>query len=481
MNEIRAVTFLERTVARFRKAWREAGAPPRVVPVVAPRPDLPVDDAVHIREQMRVCLEAVGGEVSARGRAADLGRTYLSLNEVGRERFLRILADEFDTDPDAVDRAAERLQQAGDPAARRAAEHTLRTTLEAPRVKLLTQFNGLAEGVKFLVDMRAELLRLVRAKPDSGLGALEADLRGLLAAWFDVGFLELRRITWNAPASLLEKLAAYEAVHAIQSWQDLKNRLDSDRRCFAFFHPRMPEEPLIFIEVALVRGLADNVQALLDEAAPATDLRDANTAIFYSISNAQAGLAGISFGGFLIKRVVDLLQGEFPGLKSFATLSPIPGYLRWLDGRLAGEGGADLLEESEWAALRALPAPIADTAALRDVLKAGDWAADENRRSALKAPLTRLCAHYLLEVRRPKGGALDPVAHFHLSNGARLERLNWLGDRSEKGRRESAGLMINYLYRLGEIESNHETYTAQGQVAAAPAIRGLLDAKNRAS
>ncbi|MFO0997131.1 MAG: malonyl-CoA decarboxylase [Alphaproteobacteria bacterium] len=476
MNEARPASFFERTVARFRRAWREVTEAPRAAPAPPmPRPDLPVDDAAHIREQMRVCLEAAGGEVSARARAADLGRTYLALNETGRERFLRILADEFDTDPATVDRAVERLRQANDPRQRRAAEQGLRSALEAPRVRLLTQFNGLAEGVKFLVDMRAEILRLARANPASNLAALESDLRGLLAAWFDIGFLELRRITWNAPAALLEKLAMYEAVHAIQSWQDLKNRLDSDRRCFAFFHPRMPEEPLIFIEVALVRGLADNVQTLLDEAAPATDLRSADTAIFYSISNAQAGLAGISFGGFLIKRVVDLLQAEFPGLATFATLSPIPGFLRWLDERLAAEGGAALITDGEWAALRALPASIADTAVLRAVLKAAGWAEDSAMRDALKGPLTRLCAHYLLEARRPRGGALDPVAHFHLSNGARMERLNWLGDRSEKGLRESAGLMINYLYRLGEIEANHEAYTAQGQLAAVPAIRALLN------
>jgi malonyl-CoA decarboxylase len=253
----------------------------------------------------------------------------------------------------------------------------------------------------------------------------------------------------------------------------MKNRLDSDRRCFVFFHPRMPEEPLIFIEVALVRGLADSVQTLLDESAPASDLTSADTAIFYSISNAQAGLAGISFGGFLIKRVVDLLQAEFPGLQSFATLSPIPGYLRWLDERLAAPGGGALLEASEWISLRALEPPVGDAAVLRAALKEGQWAGDERRQAAFKSPLMRLCAFYLLDARRLKGGALDPVAHFHLSNGARMERLNWLGDRSEKGLRESAGIMINYLYRLQDIEANHEAYTAQGQLAVASAIRSL--------
>ena len=203
-------------------------------------------------------------------------------------------------------------------------QRELRTALNAPRIKLLTQFNALPEGVKFLVDMRAELLRFGRE--DRGLVGLEADLKGLLAAWFDIGFLELKRITWDSPAALLEKLSVYEAVHQVRSWTDLKNRLDSDRRCFAFFHPRMPSEPLIFVEVAMVSGMAADVQALLDVKAPVIDPRSADTAIFYSISNAQRGLAGISFGGFLIKRVVDQLSAEFPKLKTFATLSPIPGF-----------------------------------------------------------------------------------------------------------------------------------------------------------
>ena len=272
---------------------------------------------------MRACLEGRGGEVTARARATALGRAYLSLEEAGRLRFLKMLAEEFDVDRDAVDAAAAALTTATDPADRRKAEHRLREALEAPRVRLLTQFNALPDGVKFMVDMRAELLRMSRDEPS--LRGLEADLKRVLANWFDVGFLELRRITWRSPALLLEKLIAYEAVHEIRGWTDLKNRLDSDRRCYAFFHPRMPDEPLIFVAVALVTGMADNIHDLLDEDSPVADPDAADTAIFYSISNAQQGLAGISFGNFLIKRVVDDLSGEFKNLKTFATLSPIPG------------------------------------------------------------------------------------------------------------------------------------------------------------
>jgi malonyl-CoA decarboxylase len=321
--------------------------------------------------------------------------------------------------------------------------------------------------------MRAELLRLRGSDP--ALDALETDLRNLLASWFDIGFLELRRITWDASAVLLEKLIAYEAVHAIRGWEDLKNRLDSDRGCFAFFHPSMPEEPLIFVEVALVDGLADNIHHLLDEVAPVGDAGDANTAIFYSISNAQRGLVGISFGGFLIKRVADHLAAEFKGLKTFATLSPIPGFMPWLAGRAAGEGkGAPgLLTKADLRALAALAPPVEGLAGLVGLLGGGEWARDAETAEALEAPVMRLGAHYLMGERRAGARALDPVAHFHLANGTRMERLNWLADTSPKGLANSAGMMVNYQYRLGEIEANHEAYTADHEISASSQIRGL--------
>ena len=243
----------------------------------AVKPDLTsASDIDQLREQMRSCLEARGGEVSARGRAAGLGRTYLELDHKGRERFLKTLAEDFGVDDDQVSSELAAMQEI-EPHEREAAYSSLRLALEPGRLKLLTQFNGLPEGVKFLVDLRADLSRLT--KKSAAFRSLDGDLRRLLASWFDIGFLNCR-IRWESPASLLEKLIAYEAVHEIRSWDDLKNRLDSDRRCFAFFHPRMPDEPLIFVEVALVNGLAGNVQELLDEEAPVIDPNDADTAIF---------------------------------------------------------------------------------------------------------------------------------------------------------------------------------------------------------
>ncbi|MBF0391097.1 MAG: malonyl-CoA decarboxylase, partial [Alphaproteobacteria bacterium] len=359
------------------------------------------------------------------------------------------------------------------PVAREAAGRRLRAALEAPRLRLLTQFNALPDGVKFLVDMRAEILALLRADP--GLAPLEADLKSLLVSWFDVGFLELRRLTWRTPALVLEKIMLYEAVHAIRSWDDLKNRLDSDRRLYAYFHPRMPDEPLIFVEVALVRGIAGNIQALLDLAAPVDDPARADTAIFYSISNAQKGLAGISFGNFLIKRVVDSLAGEFKNLKTFATLSPVPGFRAWLDERLA-EGEPGLLTAAEHRLLTKAARQRGAKGSLKTLLATPDWHRDDDLKSALEGPLVRLCARYLAEAKRNNGDgrALDPVAHFHLSNGARIERIDWLGDVSPKGIAQSAGLMVNYLYKLTEIDQNHETYSGAGRVVVSPAIRALL-------
>src|SRR5205823_6321736 len=329
----------DRTLANLRSAWREIAGSARGVLSGAPRPDLPPDDAARLRLQMLSCLDGRGGEVTARARAAELGRTYLALNESGRLRFLRLLAEEFDADHAVVDDCCALVAAAADQAARAAAERALRTALLPPRVTLLRQFNALPEGVKFLVDRRAELIAMGNGDP--ALRGLADDLRDLLANWFDIGFLELQRITWDAPASLLEKLMAYEAVHEIRGWTDLKNRLEADRRCFAFFHPRMPDEPLIFVEVALVSGIAGNIHTLLDEAAPVGNPQDADTAIFYSISNCQQGLVGISLGDFLIKRVVDALAAELPRLKAFATLSPIPGFRGWLASEM--DGGTLLL------------------------------------------------------------------------------------------------------------------------------------------
>ena len=462
-------SFFDRTFVRLTNLWRDLAD--TVTGTGTVDASLSADgDVRRLGDQMRACLDARGGEVSARGRAAALGQTFLGLDKRGRERFLRLLAGAFDVDRKGVDSAVKALLECT-PDRRAHAEAALRQALEPPRIRLLTQFNALPQGVKFLVDLRAELMEYTRK--DATLAALDDDLRRLLASWFDIGFLELRRITWDSPATLLEKLIDYEAVHEIRGWEDLKNRLDSDRRCFAFFHPRMPNEPLIFVEVALVSGIADNVGDLLDETAPVVDPeRNADTAIFYSISNAQQGLAGISFGGFLIKRVVDLLARELPGLKMFSTLSPIPGFRRWLDEQL--KTGVSLLLPAEAKKLFELTGVENDVTSLRQLLGRPNWHLDARMAEALQAPLVRLCARYLVNEKGRGNRARDPVAHFHLTNGARVERVNWLGDTSERGMRASAGLMVNYLYELDRIEENHERYTGDGGVTASSAVTRLL-------
>ncbi|WP_419800021.1 malonyl-CoA decarboxylase [Terasakiella sp.] len=408
--------------------------------------------------------------MSARQRAATLGQAYLELNREGRKRFLKILAEDFGTDRQAVDQSIYNFQNATDEEAKRGFEIELRRNLEPARMTLLRQFNALPQGVKFLVDLRAELMQM--AREESSLKALERDLKDVLISWFDVGFLELRRLTWDSPASVLEKIAEYEAVHSIQSWSDLKNRLARDRRLFAFFHPRMPDEPLIFVEVALVNGMADNVQDLLDEDAPLLDPQAADTAIFYSISNAQAGLAGISFGNFLIKKVVASLKQDLPNLKTFATLSPIPGFRKWLDEKMA-EGDSALLQTSEREALKVASGQKGAKGGLKTLLDDNRWVNNREASEALKAPLMRLAARYLIEAKSKGTRPLDPVAHFHLSNGARMERLNWLGDVSQKGMKQSAGMMINYLYKLSDIEKNHEAYRSDGQIIVSTQIKSL--------
>jgi malonyl-CoA decarboxylase len=457
----------DRTLTNLRSAWRDIALSARGVLTRAPRQELAADDT-QLRLQMIQCLDGLGGEVTARVRAAELGRAYLSLNSRGRERFWQILAGEFDVDHAAVERCCTDLAAASGPIERDVAERALRTALEPPRVTLMRRFNALPEGVKFLVDRRAELMNF--GTQDPLLRGLEEDLKRLLANWFDIGFLELKRITWESSAALLEKLMVYEAVHEIRGWTDLKNRLEADRRCFAFFHPRMPDEPLIFVEVALVAGMAGDIHALLDEAAPIGDPQAADTAIFYSISNCQRGLAGISFGDFLIKRVVDALAAELPRLKVFATLSPAPGFRAWLDR----QDPRRLLLSGERTAIEALEGGgELDFSAL--LTRAG-WHQDPAVAAVLRDPMLRLCARYLLHQRTASGRALDPVAHFHLSNGARVERLNWLGDVSPKGVQQSGGIMVNYLYRSADIEANHEAYRGAGRVAASAAIRSLARA-----
>ena len=462
----RESTFLERTWSNLARGFRDiASSAARSLGLAeAPQPD----DLAGLKELMRECLEARGGEVSARLRAAELGEAYLKLDAADRRRFLEMLAQDFACDPAVVAAAVAKWQQA-EGGARLAAEEALRRALQPPRVKLVTQFTTLPAGVKFVVDLRADLLAV--PQPSLELRALDRDIRGVLESWFDVGFLDVRRITWDSPASLLERLIGYEAVHEIRSWDDLRHRLDSDRRLYGLFHPRMPDEPLAFVEVALVEDLADNVQELLDLEAGRLDAEQARVAIFYSISNTQKGLQGIAFGEWLIKRVVLRLSEELANIDTFATLSPLPGYRAWLEAR-DSRTLARQLNEAEQGGVRALGGVDDLAEALQAVLANPEWHRDPTTSNAMEGPMKRLALGYLLET-RPDGQALDPVARFHLRNGARLERINWLADLSENGLKQSAGVMANYLYDLAAMDANHEAYLREGRIALGQEPRTL--------
>ena len=450
-----------RTLERLRNAFIETARGAREVVGAPLRPDMPDDDIPRLKSRVDACLEGKGGETARRARAAELGQAYLSLSPAGRKKFLLTLAHDYGLPRDAAMARVDAWRTS------KAPPRALANALEPPAVRLMREFVGVPQGVKFVVDLRAELLAL--GKSDAAARALSDDLRPLLGAWFDVAFLDLVRIDWRAPAALLEKLVAYEAVHAIRSWRDLKNRLDSDRRCFAFFHPRMPEEPLIFVEVALVDGLAGSVQRLLDSKAETSDPGRANTAIFYSISNCQQGLAGISFGNFLIKRVAERLANEMPNLKTFATLSPIPGLRSYIDRRLKDEGDA-AMTQNEIGSLVPVISEAHGAAAVRKLLDRPNWWTVPAVDKALHPILTRLAATYLTSI-DDRGRALDRVAHFHLGNGAIVERLNWLGDTSTNGLKQAYGMMVNYRYKLSDVDANHEAY-ASGKVVASREVRG---------
>jgi malonyl-CoA decarboxylase len=293
------------------------------------------------------------------------------------------------------------------------------------------------------------LLRELKANPD--WVGVDADLEHLFGSWFNRGFLRLERIDWRTPALILEKLIEYEAVHEIAGWKDLHRRLASDRRCFAFFHPALPEEPLIFIEVALTERISTTVAPLLDPDSPEVDPARADCAMFYSITNCQDGLRGISFGNLLIKQVVHELGREFPRLKTFATLSPVPGFRAWLAG-IARDHAVS----------------VPDLARLDE----RDWFENPAVAERLRPPLMGLCAHYLTAVKKDDE-PLDAVARFHLGNGARMEKLNWLADTSKPGMQRSAGIMVNYLYRLADVEKNHEAFVREHEVAASHELKKL--------
>ncbi len=377
---------------------------------------------------------------------------FSRLDEAGRGAFFEFLRSELGAEPAALDTALERYREEPGPETAAA----LAAAAEPRRHELLRLMNTAPDGTRDILAMRAALLGALPRRPE--LRLVDDDFVHMLRSWFNRGFLDLHRIDWRTPALVLEKIIEYEAVHQILDWDDLRRRLEADRRCFGFFHPSLPDEPLIFVEVALCRGLAGSVTDLLfGEVDPDVD---ADTAIFYSISNCQRGLAGVSFGNFLIKQVVRELAAENPKLRRFATLSPVPGFREWLigearEGRLAPDAG-----DGE-AGLAGIETP--------------EWPADSAPGEHLRGRLSRLCARYLLHARRGSH-PLDPVARFHLRNGARLDRINWMSDPSPAGLRQSAGLMVNYVYDEPTVVANHEAYVNEGRVAYSREIAALAGA-----
>jgi malonyl-CoA decarboxylase len=419
--------------------------------------------------ELKAVIDPQVSEVEGGRRASALAGWYAKASPEQRYDAWLLMSEQFVSDPDVVRRAQAQYAAAVGTPDEAAAEVLFRRATVSPRRRLLQRFSAFPLGIPFLVALRAEMLP--HLKGDKRLRALDVEMEYMFSTWFDVGFLDLRPISWDSPASLLEKLIRYEAVHDIRSWADLKNRLDSDRRCYAFFHPRLPEEPLIFVEVALMDHLADSITPLLDEAAAAADLGRATTAIFYSISNTQTGLRGVSFGDSLIKRVVETLKQEFPRLKTFATLSPIPGLRSWLVREIPAVWHT--LSFAQQAAVAGAtgvaPGPAAAVAA---VAAASDGVASAPVLAAIKPWLMALTARYLAGEMK-QGVPADPVARFHLGNGARVERINWAADPSPRGRKQSLGLMVNYLYDLNKLDDNR-AQLAQGRVAASRAVKSLV-------
>ena len=433
--------LLASVTERGRTLLRRAGSP-------GSRPDA--------NEILELCetLLSNRGEASGSAIGRELLDHYRDLDLEGRIAFFQTLSRDYGPDREKLARAIEIWR--AQPSDRDGSD--LHFASEPRRQELFRRLNRTPGATGELVAMRADLLDTM--SDQRGLAALDRDLVHLLASWFNRGFLVLRRIDWSTPANILEKVIRYEAVHEIHDWEDLRRRIDPvDRRCYAFFHPALIDEPLIFVEVALTESIPEAIAPLLAEEREPVASSRARTAVFYSISNCQRGLAGISFGNFLIKQVVEELRRELPKLENFVTLSPVPGFMRWLAGDDAP------LSESQRQLIEHLDDP--------------DWITNPELVAPLRELLEPLAAYYFLKARNSRGRPVDSVARFHLGNGARLERIDWLGDTSPKALRESAGMMVNYLYRLDDIEKNHEAYANEGQIAASGAVKKLLKNERR--
>ncbi|MCB1479452.1 MAG: malonyl-CoA decarboxylase [Tepidamorphaceae bacterium] len=402
------------------------------------------------------------GEASGMAIAREIFERYAQLDATGRHDVIDIIADRFGVDLEAARVAAERfLDEHSDAAGRDLSEAS-----EPRRQELFRRLNLAPDGTAQLVAMRTDLLKGLRENPD--WAGTNADFIHLFGSWFNRGFLVLRRIDWQTPAAILEKIIKYEAVHAIHGWEDLRRRIDPpDRRLYAFFHPRLSDDPLIFVEVALTTEIPTAIPPILADGREPIDPRKATTATFYSISNCQSGLAGVSFGSFLIKQVVEELSRELHGLKTYVTLSPVPNFVTWLKGQTDPEADGEdrVLNEAE------------REVAARAIAAAENGEAPSNED---EGALTQIAAWYFLNARDRKGRPFDPVARFHLGNGALLERVNWAGDPSPRGLKQSLGIMVNYRYEPDEIEANHEAFVKEDRIVAAPRVHRLARGRNAA-
>jgi malonyl-CoA decarboxylase len=419
-------------------------------------PNLPAPDRQRLVKAIEGLL-AKRESTAQRAAAETLVEAYVGLDADGHRRFLEALATDFGPDAAAIDAAIARVRAATPGSSRIAAERALRQAVIPRYAAVLHVVTGLPHGVQFLMELRADLLAL--RSDDPGLGFLDDELTGHLSSLFDVGLLELRQITWDSPASVLERLIATEAVHQIKGWDDLRHRLAGNQRCYGFFHPTMPNEPIVFVEIALTHGLADKLADLLERQVAAHI--DADTAIFYSITSCQPGLAGVHLGNELIKHVVDGLYRDLAELRTFATLSPMPGFRRWLRARVdAGE-----LTPAE---RESLGRDVSGVVTLEDTA----WLDDQAFANRIRPGLLSLAARYLTTAER--GRAPDAVANFHLSNGASVERVNWLANREPYGIEESLGLMVNYLYDRSRISENADAYLSAGTIRASNQVRNLV-------
>jgi malonyl-CoA decarboxylase len=397
-------------------------------------------------------LASPRGDASAASIANEVLNSYALLPDEQKKLFLASLADRFGPDKSRLEAAIQKYNQVGD--SRSIAE--LHAASEPKLQQLIRRLNLATNGTAALVHMRQDGFRFAKEIPD--FQALDADFAHVFSSWFNAGFLSLRTIEWTSPANILQKLIDYEAVHAMKDFEDLRPRLEpQDRRCYAFFHPQMPDEPLIFVEVALMNGIPENIGQVLAAGRKPIPAASANTAVFYSISNCQDGLRGVPFGNYLIKRVVESLRRELPNLKSFVTLSPVPGLARWMAEARQAKGG--LITTGEKKVLEALDQP--------------DWHLNLDAHPGLREVMSSVTARYITQARSKSGGVVDPVARFHLGNGARLELVRFLADTSPRGLKNGLGMMVNYLYDLRYIERNHEAFSEKNQVPASGTVTRL--------